>query len=69
MLKKNLTIAKNIRKYRVRAGISQDKLSKLANLSLQTIIKIELGNTPDPRVGTINKIAVALGVSVDELIK
>ncbi len=63
------TIAKNIKKYRKKAGISQDKLSKLANITLQAITKIELGITPDPRIGTMSKIANALGVSVDDLIK
>lgn len=58
-----------MKRYRGKMGISQDKLSKLAGLSLYTITKIELGLTPDPRIGSMNKIAGALNVSVDELIK
>ena len=50
-------------------GISQDKLSKLAGITLHTITKIECGATPDPRIETVKKIADALGVSVDELLK
>jgi transcriptional regulator with XRE-family HTH domain len=50
-------------------GISQDKLSKLAGITLHTITKIESGATPDPRIETIRKIANALGVSVDDLLK
>ena len=63
------TIAKNIKKYRARLGISQDKLSKLAGITLHTITKIESGATPDPRIETVKKIANALGVSIDDLIK
>ena len=62
-------IAKNIKKYRAKLGISQDKLSKLANITLHTITKIESGATPDPRIETLKKIAKGLNVSVDDLIK
>ena len=62
-------IAKNIKKFRNKMGISQDKLSKLADTTLHTITKIELGATLDPRIETVKKIADALVVSVDDLIK
>lgn len=63
------TIAKNIKKYRNKLGISQDKLSKLAGVTLHTLTKIEIGATPDPRIETLKKIAKALNVGVDDLIK
>jgi len=69
MSKEMSTIAKNIRKYRAKLGISQDKLSKLAGITLHTITKIESGATPDPRIETVKKIADALGVSIDDLMK
>ena len=69
MSKTKSTIGKNIKKYRGKLGISQDKLSKLAGITLHTITKIECGATPDPRIETVKKIADALGVSVDELLK
>lgn len=62
-------IAKNIKKYRDKLGISQDKLSKLASVTLHTLTKIETGSTPDPRIGTLKKIAKGLSVSVDDLLK
>lgn len=62
-------IAKNMKKYRGKLGISQDKLSKMAGITLHTITKIESGATPDPRIETLKKIADALGVGVDDLIK
>ena len=60
---------KNIKKYRDKLGVSQDKLSKLADLSLNTVVKIELDESPNPTIETIQKIAKALGVSVDDLLK
>jgi transcriptional regulator with XRE-family HTH domain len=62
-------IAKNIKKYRDKLGISQDKLSKLAGVTLHTLTKIETGSTPDPRIETLKKIAKGLGVSVNGLLK
>ena len=69
MSKELSIIAKNIKKYRKKKAISQDKLSKLAGVTLHTITKIESGATPDPRIETVKKIADALGISVDELLK
>jgi len=62
-------IAQNIKKYRKKKGISQDKLSKLAGITYNTIIKIESGATSNPRVDTLRLIAKGLGVSVDDLLK
>ncbi len=69
MLKGISTIAKNIKKYRAKMGVSQDKLSKLAGITLHTITKIESGATPDPRIETMAKIAKGLGVSINDLIR
>lgn len=63
------TIGKNIKKYRQDKGLSQDKLSKLADLSLNTVVKIELDESPNPTIETIQRIARALDVSVDDLLK
>ncbi len=62
-------IAENIKKYRNKMGISQDKLSKLAGITLQTITKIESGVTLDPRIKTVRKIADAFIINIDDLIK
>ena len=62
------TIGKNIKKFRQEKGLSQDKLSKLADLSLNTVVKIELDESPNPTIETIQRIAKALGVSVDNLL-
>ena len=63
------TIGKNIKKFRQEKELSQDKLSKLADLSLNTVVKIELDESPNPTIETIQRIAKALGVSVDDLLK
>ena len=62
-------IARNIRLIRKQKGLSQDKLSKLADVSFHTITKIEAGDTPNPTIDTIKKIADALDVSIDDLMK
>ena len=63
------TIGKNIRHYRKKLGLSQDKLSKLAEVAYNTIVKIESGENSNPTLDTLKKIAKALEISVDELIK
>ena len=61
-------IGKNIKRLRQEKGISQDKLSKLADISLNTVVKIELEQSPNPTLETIQKLAKALDVSLDELV-
>ena len=63
------TIGKNIKKFRLGKGLSQDKLSKLADLSLNTVVKIELDESPNPTIETMQRLAKALGVSVDDLLR
>lgn len=62
-------IAKNLKKIRQDKGISQDRLSKLADLSLNTVVTVESGVNPNPTIETLTKIAQALEVGVDDLIK
>jgi transcriptional regulator with XRE-family HTH domain len=62
-------ISENIKKYRNKMNVSQDRLSKLADVTYNTIIKIESGSNTNPTIDTLTKIAKALGVSVDELLK
>ena len=62
-------IGKNIKKVRQDKGISQDRLSKLADLSLNTVVTVESGANPNPTIETLTKIAKALNVGVDDLIR
>jgi transcriptional regulator with XRE-family HTH domain len=65
----NSIISKNIKKYRNKLGVSQDRLSKMADVTYNTIIKIESGANKNPTIDTLTKIAKALKVGVDDLIK
>ncbi|OGV38733.1 MAG: hypothetical protein A2020_00910 [Lentisphaerae bacterium GWF2_45_14] len=60
-------IGENIKKYRKKNKMSQDILSKKANLAFHTVAKIETGATPNPTILTVKKIADALNVSLDDL--
>ena len=62
-------VAKNIKKLRKDKGLSQDKLSRLADVAHATIIKIESGGIQSPTINTVQKIAKALGVGLDDLTK
>ena len=69
MSKEPSTIGKAIRKYRQGKDMSQEALARAANLSLPTVVKIESGETPNPGIDTVKKIAKALVISVDGLLK
>lgn len=62
-------IAENLKILRNAKGHSLEKIARLAGLSLNTIVKIENGTNKNPTIDTLTKIAKALDVSVDELIK
>ena len=57
----------NLQKYREEKGISQLKLAKLTGVSQGTISLIESGKRV-PTVFIAKKLAVVLGVTVDEMI-
>ena len=61
-------IGKNIKKLRKQKGLSQDRLSKLADISYNTVIKLELGDITNPSIDTFQKLAKVLDVSVDNLL-
>src|ERR1044072_6172153 len=52
---------------RVHAGLTQQALCQKAGLSYSTLTKIERGTIKSPSIFTIQGIAAALGVSLDEL--
>ena len=66
---KTSSIAQNIKEKRRQKGLSQDKLSKLASVAYNTVVKIESGENPNPTIDTLRKIAEALKVGVDDLIR
>ncbi|OQA70518.1 MAG: anaerobic benzoate catabolism transcriptional regulator [Parcubacteria group bacterium ADurb.Bin247] len=62
-------IAKTVKRLREKTGLSQEKLARLADVSNNTIINIEAGKQNNPTIETLKKIAKALKVGVDDLIK
>jgi len=65
----NNKIADNLKKLRDKKGYSLEKVARLADLSLNTIVKIENGVNKNPTIETLTKIAKALEVGVDDLIR
>jgi transcriptional regulator with XRE-family HTH domain len=65
----NNKIAENLKKLRAKKGLSLEKIARLADLSLNTIVKVENGVNQNPTIETLTKIAKALEVGVDDLIK
>lgn len=62
-------IGKNIKKIRQQKGVSQEKLARCADISLNTLTKIESGFTKYPTIQTVHKITKALGVSLDRIVE
>jgi len=58
-----------IKQLREKKGLSQEKLARLANVSNNTMVNIESGKQTNPTIETVSKIAKALGVEIEELLK
>ena len=65
----NNRIASNFKKSRAQKGYSQERVARLADLSLNTVIRIESGVNKNPTIETLTKLARALEVNVDDLLK
>ena len=63
------TISENIKRLRNKLGLTQDDLAKKADIKYTTLMKVESGTVNKPSVQTMDKIAKALGVSIEKLIK
>jgi len=62
-------ISDNLKKIRAKRGYSLERVARLADLSLNTIVKVENGVNKNPTIETLTKIAKALEIGVDDLIK
>ena len=62
-------IAKTVKRLRGKTGLSQEKLARLADVSNNTIINIEAGKQDNPTIETLKKIAKALNMPIEDLIK
>lgn len=62
-------VGQNIKKARIRAGLSQYRLAKISGIAQATISAIEADDqTRSPAVDTIEKLAASLNCSVTELL-
>lgn len=66
--KLELILGKRIQQFRRQGGLTQQGLCHKANLSYSTLAKIERGAIRSPSVFTVQSIAEALAVSLDELV-
>ena len=64
----SVNLSQRIKELRSKSKISQDKLSKKADIPFSTLVKIEAGYTPNPSMETLIKIADAFGIGLDELL-
>jgi DNA-binding XRE family transcriptional regulator len=65
----NMVKSSKIKQAREKLGLSQEKLARLVDVSNNTIINIEAGKQQNPTIQTLKKIAKALNVPIEELIK
>jgi transcriptional regulator with XRE-family HTH domain len=61
-----MNFGKRLRALRKEAGMTQEKLARLADVSNATVFKLETVEGQDPSWSTVCKLADALGVSVQE---
>lgn len=66
---RRIMIGDNIKKLRKKKCLSQDNLARKANMPYATLIKIESNVVKKPSVQNVAKVAVALGVKIEELLK
>ncbi len=64
-----MNISDNLKRIRTEKGYSLEKVARLSELSLNTVVKIENGANKNPTIDTLSKIAIALEVGVDDLIQ
>jgi transcriptional regulator with XRE-family HTH domain len=62
-----MEIGKKLRKAREAQGLSRDELVKKADITVNTLYKIETLRMPNPSFEIISKLAKALNISLDSL--
>jgi len=62
-------IGDNVKKFRKKKGLTQDNLARKADIPYTTLTKLESNVVKKPSVQTVAKIAKALDVSIEDLIK
>ena len=65
----NSQLGQKIKKLRQKLGLSQDDFARRADVPYTTLTKIETGVIRKPSVFVVSKIAKALNVSIEDLLK
>ena len=63
-----ISLAQRVRDFRYSKGWGPDELASRAEISRTALYQIESGKTGLPRAGTLRRIAVALEVTMDDLL-
>ena len=66
--KDNNIIGDKIKKYRLKSGLTQEKLAREADISYTTLTKMESGVIKNPSVKVVAKIAKIFKISLDDLV-
>jgi transcriptional regulator with XRE-family HTH domain len=64
-----INIGENIKKYRTKQGLSQEEFAKKSGVKYTTLTKIESSVIKKPSVLIMAKLAKALNVNIEDLIK
>ena len=62
-------LGQKIKKLRNKLGLSQDDFARKADVPYTTLTKVETGVIKKPSVFVMSKIAKALNVSIEDLLK
>ena len=65
----NLQIGEKIRKQRIKANLTQEKLAEYSDLSINFISKLERGQKKKISILKLNAICQALEISISELLQ
>lgn len=61
-------IGKNVQRFRIKQGLSQENFAKKSRVKYTTLTKIESGVIKKPSVLIMARIAKALNVSIEQLL-
>jgi putative transcriptional regulator len=64
-----MALSDAVREIRLNRGLTQSQLARNADVNQPTLNRIESGETADPSISVMHKIARALKTTVDEIIK
>lgn len=62
-------IGQNVKRLRRSRGLSQGKLARQASVSLNTVVKLELGGNDNPTLKTMQSLAQVLGTNLMGLLR